>query len=296
MSTYLLKNKTLTLEINVLGAELTAITDHNTKTEYLWNGDPAYWKRHSPVLFPVVGSLKNQSYTYKEQVYTMPQHGFARDMEFQLIRKTDSEVRLRLEATRDTKKVYPFDFALEIGYRLTGRKITVMWKVINKDTASMYFNIGAHPAFMCPLKKGQSQSDYYISFDNRKPIHYLLINENGLAVKKPKEEQPILNTENGLLPITSHLFDRDALIIENNQSHCVSLLNSEKKPYITVRFDAPLFGLWSPAGKNAPFICIEPWYGRCDSSDFNGSIEEKEWGNHIEAGKEFKASYTIDIA
>ncbi len=295
MSVQILKNNDLTLKISSFGAELTGITDNAANREYLWKGDPAYWKRRSPVLFPVVGSLKNQSYHYRGKVYSLPQHGFARDLEFTPLRNTDSEIWFRLNWTKETLKVYPFEFALEIGYRLTHRRITVMWKVINQGLGDMFFSIGAHPAFMCPLIEGQSQSDYYIFFDNDAPIHYLLVNNKGLAVKKPYSEQAVLNTENGFLKIDPHLFDQDALIIENNQSHSVSLADSKKIPYVTVHFDAPLFGLWSPAGKNAPFICIEPWYGRCDSSDFNGSFEEKEWGNHLKAGKQFEAAYTIDI-
>jgi len=296
MSTHILKNNQLTLQIDELGAELTAITDNKTQTEYLWNADPAYWKRHSPILFPIVGSLKNQSYTYNGQEFTMSQHGFARDMKFTLKSKTESEIWFRLEATDETKKIYPFHFILEIGYQLLGRKITVMWKVLNQDISTMYFSIGGHPAFMCPLKENSIQSDCFISFDSEKPIHYLLIDEHGLAVKKVFDEQYTLITNHGLLSIDPHLFDQDALIIENDQCHSVSLLDAQKKPYLTVNFDASLFGLWSPAKKNAPFICIEPWYGRCDNSDFKGTLEEREWGNKLSVGKQFDAAYIIDIA
>ncbi len=296
MSVYSLKSDYLTIKINSLGAELTAVTDHNQNREYLWNGDPVYWKRHSPVLFPIVGSLKNQSYTYNGEIYQLPQHGFARDMEFVLISRSDTEIWFRLKANEETLKVYPFLFALEIGYRLESRKITVMWKVINQGDSDMYFSIGAHPAFFCPPEENQSQSDCYIALESHSQIHYLLVNDKGLAVKKPVEEQAVLDTDRGFLKITPHLFDQDALIIENNQFHTVSLAGPDKKPYVTVHFDAPLFGLWSPAGKNAPFICIEPWYGRCDNSDSSGKLEEKEWGNRLEANNHFEVSYTIDIA
>ncbi len=296
MSNHILKNKELTLCINDSGAELSSIKDNKTQTEYLWNADPAYWKRHSPILFPLVGSLKNQSYIYNDKTYSMSQHGFARDITFTLISKTDTEIWFGLNATEETKKIYPFQFILEIGYQLLDRKISVMWKVKNQDTSTMYFSIGGHPAFMCPLNEEENQNDYYISFDTVNPIHYLLIDEHGLVVKKSFDEQNILDTNNGILPIDSHLFDHDALIIEHKQSHQVSLLDAKKKTYLTVTFDAPLFGLWSPAMKNAPFICIEPWYGRCDSSDFSGTLEEREWGNKLKAGNVFDVSYTIDIA
>lgn len=295
MSNHILKNKELTLCINDSGAELSSIKDNKTQIEYLWNADPAYWKRHSPILFPLVGSLKNQSYIYNDKTYSMSQHGFARDITFTLKSKTDTEIWFGLNATEETKKIYPFHFILEIGYQLLDRRIEVMWRVKNQDTSTMYFSIGGHPAFMCPLNEKENQNDYFISFDTVNPIHYLLIDEHGLAVKKSFDEQNILDTNNGILPIDSHLFDHDALIIEHNQSHQVSLLDAKKKAYLTVTFDAPLFGLWSPAMKNAPFICIEPWYGRCDSNDFSGTLEEREWGNKLEAGNVFDVSYTIDI-
>lgn len=295
MARHTLQNEILTIQINELGAELTSIKDNQTNIEYLWNGDPAYWKRHAPILFPFVGSLKNKSYRYDGKTYPMSQHGFARDMEFTLMNKSDHEVWLSLEATKETLEKYPFQFRLELGYRLDGRTITVLWRVLNQDNKTMYFSIGGHPAFMCPLNGKGEQKDYYLQFDTNQPLHYLLINEEGMAVKKPFEQQEILETDNGILAIDPHMFDRDALIIEQNQCHEVSLLDPSKKPYLTVSFDAPLFGLWSPAGKNAPFICIEPWYGRCDSSDFDGTLEDREWGNVLEAGNAFEANYTITI-
>jgi galactose mutarotase-like enzyme len=216
-------------------------------------------------------------------------------MNFDLIRQTETELWFSLEANDETKAVYPFDFRLELGYRLEDNQITVLWKVINTGSSLLYFSIGGHPAFRCPMKEGELQSDYYLQFDSDKPIHYLLVDENGMAVNKPFEEQHILTTEDGFLPIYSHLFDRDALIIEDNQYHCVSFADSNKTPYLSVHFDAPLFGLWSPAKKKAPFVCIEPWYGRCDSSDFNGTLEERQHGNQLAAGEIFDASYTITI-
>ena len=295
MTTHILYNEALTLQIRELGAELISIKDKQTNTEYLWNGDPAYWKRHAPILFPFVGSLKNKSYRYNGITYPMSQHGFARDMEFTVINKSDREIWLSLEATEETLDKYPFNFRLELGYRLEEKTITVLWRVINQDNKTMYFSIGGHPAFACPIDGNGKQSDYYLQFDTNQPLHYLLINEDGTAVKKPFEQQETLETNKGILAIDPHMFDKDALIIEHNQCQEVSLLDPSKKAYLTVTFDAPLFGLWSPAKKNAPFICIEPWYGRCDSSDFDGTLEEREWGNELEVGKQFEASYTITI-
>jgi galactose mutarotase-like enzyme len=296
MEQHILKSNTLTLKMNEHGAELVSIYNHLTNTEYLWNADPLYWKRSSPILFPFVGTLNNKSYTYNGQNYSMDPHGFARDMRFSLLCKSEDEIWFSLDATEETQKTYPFLFRLEIGYRLEERKITVLWRVINRGESTMYFSIGAHPAFMCPLNSDEKQSDYSLLFDNKEPLRYLLINDKSLTVKKPKDQQELLITDSGIVPIHPHMFDQDALIIEDNQSHQVSLLTPDKKSYVTVTFDAPLFGLWSPAGKHAPFVCIEPWYGRCDSEDFNGTLEEREWGNQLEANGIFEANYTIEIS
>lgn len=295
MVNYTLENNHLSISAKNSGAELTSIIKKSNNKQYLWNADPSYWKRHSPILFPIVGSLKNQSFVHEGNTYTMSQHGFARDLDFILEEKTDTSILFSLNSSNETKKAYPFDFKLEVGYELKDNTIIVTWKVINLDKNTMYFSIGAHPAFMCPIDETSKQTDCYLGFDTKNPIHYIMLNEQGLAKKQPIEEQNTLELEDGLFKITPSLFDHDALIIENNQSHKVSLLNSNKQPYVTVSFNAPLFGLWSPAGKNAPFICIEPWYGRCDATDFQGELKDREWGNVLESGKVFQASYSIKI-
>lgn len=295
MSFHTLKNEELTLTFSDAGAELQAITDTKTGKEYLWNADPAYWKRISPVLFPIVGNLKNKTYSYQGQNYSLPQHGFARDMEFALLESNENSLSFLLESSNETLEVYPFPFQLIIRYTLIKRTVTVTWEVKNPGEESMYFSIGGHPAFLCPINPEDKQIDYYFSFDSNTPITVSKISENGLVIKDSSLSPVIIPLQDGLLPIDSHLFDDDALVIENNQYHSVSLLTPDKKPYVTVDFDAPLFGLWSPTRKNAPFVCIEPWYGRCDSEDYNGTLENREWGNVLEAGKIFQKSYTITI-
>ncbi|MDF2538901.1 MAG: Galactose mutarotase [Herbinix sp.] len=295
-SVHSLKNDFLEIQVNEFGAELISILNVKNQKQYLWNADPAYWKRNSPILFPIVGSLKNRTYTYQEKTYTLPQHGFARDMVFTVKEKTASQIWLSLQETEETLKVYPFRFRLEIGYELVNNKIRVMWKVTNSNTSTLYFSIGGHPGFLCPIDENFRQEDYYFLFDTKEPLHYLQVDDScGLVVKKSFEEQAVLSTEQGLVQIDNHMFDHDALIIEHDQCHSVALLTPDKKPYVTVTFDAPLFGLWSPSMKQAPFVCIEPWYGRCDSTGFNGNLEDREWGNSLEAGTQFETSYCIEI-
>lgn len=292
MSTFTLKNEALSVTIDTAGAEIISIQDLSG-TEYIWHADPAYWKRHAPVLFPFVGSLVGKEYRYHGKAYPMGQHGFARDMEFTLLASTATEARYLLRANEETLTKYPFDFELEIIYRLEGSAVTVIWQVTNRGEETMPFSIGAHPAFLCPIEPGTKRTDYEFRFDNEKPMTFHAIAEGGLADTHTEHALP--ETEQHFLTLSEHLFDGDALIIENDQAHLVELAKKGEKPYISVRFDAPLFGLWSPAGADTPFVCIEPWYGRCDATDFTGTLEEREYGQTALPGETVTYSYQIKI-
>lgn len=291
MSNYVLENDFLKVTVASLGAELQSIYDKDKEQEYLWNGDGKYWPRRAPVLFPFVGMLKNKEYIYQGKAYDMTQHGFARDFEFECTCQEESCLWFRLNSSERTLELYPFEFIFEIGYELDGRCLKVLWKVTNPSENKMYFSIGAHPGFMCPLKDCEKQPSYFIDFHTDKNLQYNLIKQDGLVGIYGEE----LALDQGIVSIDAHMFDRDALIIENSQTQAVSLLDSHKKPYVTVHFDAPLFGVWSPAGKNAPFVCIEPWYGRCDRVDFNGTLEQREYGQKLDAHAVFEKNYIIEI-
>lgn len=291
MAVYSLEDGQIKICVDTLGAELRSLKKTATDTEYMWDAKPEYWKRISPVLFPIVGSLNNGCYRYDGKEYPMSQHGFARDMEFELLQQTRDELRFVLRADEQTKEKYPFDFELELGYRIWENNLVVSWKVTNRDSREMHFSIGGHPAFLCPIGGKGVQTEYKLSFDAGNKITSGIIGEGGTLSSRTKE----YTLKDGLMDITAGLFDEDALIIENNQAHKVSLCDREGQPYLTVSFDAPLFGLWSPAGKNAPFICIEPWYGRCDREAFEGDLSEREWGNRLAPGSVFYAEYTITV-
>lgn len=290
MSTYQLKNEELEITINSHGAELTCLRDVKSGNNYLWDAKPEYWARYSPVLFPLVGGLRGKEYTYQGAKYKMSQHGFARDMEFSLKEQTDDTIWFVLHNTEETMAVYPFPFALEIGYQLSGRALRVMWKVHNTGQTNMYFSIGAHPAFRCPIMPQTKREEYYIQFEGADELTYRLLTKDGLAQKTTNS----LQTAGGIIPFDKQLFSNDALVFEHDQAQSVSLLTKEKVPYITVRFDAPVFGVWTPTCGDAPFICIEPWYGRCDAEDFSGELQDREWGNCLSKGETFEASYEIE--
>lgn len=291
MGIYALKHGNLSALLTSAGAELKALKNCSTGQEYMWDGNPEFWKRTSPVLFPLVGNYRNKETRFNGHVYTLPQHGFARDMEFELISLAKDEIWFGLSSNPETLRRFPFLFRLEIGYRLGESSIDVIWRVINRGKETMYFSIGGHPAFVCPMKKGERRSDYYLHFDAEREVKSRMIGESGLAT----DTVLTYPLEDGYLRISDELFDQDALVIEHNQAHRVSLCTPDKKPYVTVCFDAPLFGVWSSPKKAAPFVCIEPWYGRCDHENFSGTLQEREWGNALEPSGTFEAVYTIEI-
>ncbi len=290
MALFQISNEKITIQVDSLGAELKSLKSVPDNREYMWHGDPAYWGRTSPVLFPVVGGLRGGIYRLDGREYSMGQHGFARDMEFQLKSQVATEIWFTLNDNEETKKKYPYPFRLEIGYELTGRTVTVKWKVSGQGQEPIWFSIGGHPAFLCPIDPGTDQTQYRLIFDAKDRIVSSCI-EGGLVGKEKKAYA----LRDGMLSVTADLFDEDALVIEGDQAHSVALARPNGKPYLTVTFDAPLFGIWSPPKKKAPFICIEPWYGRCDSVDFAGDFKDREWTQELSGG-DFEAAYQITIA
>lgn len=287
MSIHELKNNQLKVAVSTHGAEL--ISAQLNDTEYMWDADEHYWARVSPVLFPFVGGLQGKEYRIDGTSYAMEQHGFARDMNFSFSRTSETEMWFSLISDENTLSRYPYAFELLIGYETDGNELKITWKVKNTDKKTMYFSIGAHPAFLCPPNDKMDQSDCYLQFDND-TIHYQKINSEGLFLDA-KYNLPL--DEQHAYRIKTTTFDDDALIVQDGQAHTVSLLTSDKQPYVTVNFEAPLFGLWSPAKKEAPFICIEPWYGRCDAVGYDGELKDREYEQTLDAGKTFTASYTI---
>lgn len=290
---HILKNDVLTVEVSEHGAELHSI--RKGATEYLWQADPKFWARHSPVLFPIVGSVWDKLYRVDGKIYELGQHGFARDMDFVKVEGNDTEVFYRLESNDETLKKYPWPFRLEIGYKLKGNAIEVIWRVYNPGTEEMYFQIGAHPAFYYPDYDPETDERGYFSFDRSEGLECIRIMEKGCvdAVTKYPLEIP----QDGLLPLRKDTFDViDTIMLQDSQIGRVTLHRNDGTPWLSLKFTAPVVGLWSPPTKNAPFICIEPWYGRCDRAGYTGDYRQKDWVNRLEPGKGFEGIYTIEIA
>lgn len=289
---YAIENEQLKVEVESLGAELKSMLDKQTKVDYMWCADPAYYKRTSPNLFPIVGSLKDGKYTYNGKEYAMSQHGFARDYEWKAVKKSDTEISFFLASTEETLEKYPFAFELELRYVLSGRDLTVTWFVKNPSDQKMYFSCGGHPCFTCPIHGEADKSGYGYNFHMDGDVTYTALD---LPTGTMLPEEHTLHLENGKAAFTPEFFDKGAYIVAGGQTKKVSLYDPSGEDYLTVSFDAPLFGLWSAEGRNAPYAAIEPWYGRCDRVDFDGTLEDREWGNELEAGKTFEGSYTISV-
>lgn len=286
MSEIRLTNKNITAVINYHGAELKSLTKDGH--EYMWCADPTYWGRTSPVLFPFVGQVADGVFRYEGNEYKMGQHGFARDMDFELVENDEKSCRFVFKSNDETRAKYPLDFDLYIGYKLKDNGIEVEWEVANPYDKTLQFSIGAHPAFNCDLSKTS-----ICIRKNGEPVTSFINSVFGKGLLTDKKAQ--VDVANGIMDLDVHTFDGDAFVIENDQIDQVDILDEKKERVLAVKFTSPLVGIWSPPGKNAPFLCIEPWYGRADKEGFAGELVDREWNNTLEPGKTFKVSYMIEI-
>ena len=278
-----IKNSTLTAEIKYFGAELCSLKDNDNK-EYIWEGNPNIWGKYSPILFPIVGTLKNDSYHYNDTSFHLSRHGFARDMEFKLIEKQEHRAAFSLQSSADSLKSYPFKFELQIIYTLNNNSLTIEYKVINDDEAEMPFSIGAHPAFTLP----NQFENYSIEFEKQETLNYYLL-ENNLISNETKS----LALKDKKVSLNYDLFKNDALIFKTLESNSLTILE-HNKPFLRVNFeDFPSLGIWTKL--NAPFLCIEPWFGYSDTTESSGNLFQKEGIIVLNPKQTFKSQYHITI-
>ncbi|WP_269242484.1 aldose 1-epimerase family protein [Flavobacterium limnophilum] len=278
-----ISNSNLTAQINHFGAELFSLKNHENQ-EYIWEGNPAFWGKHSPILFPIVGTLKNNSYHYEGTEYQLSRHGFARDMEFKLIKQSESSATFSLTSSEESRKVYPFDFELQIIYTLDENKLIIGYNIINNNNGVMPFSIGAHPAFALP----KSFDAYALAFEYPETLTSFEL-ENDLLSDKSTTIEMIDNQ----VSLDYSLFEKDALIFKRLQSKNITVLENDK-PLLRVQFDDfPNLGIWTK--NNAPFLCIEPWLGYSDTVHSTGNILEKEGIQLLEAKKSLQCNFSIEI-
>lgn len=287
-----IQNKLLKITVHPIGAELCNISAINTGTEFMWDANPDIWGSFAPNLFPIIGGLKSGTYRYNDTTYSLPKHGFVRhNNAIQLTEATDTALTYTLEYDEASLKCYPFKFKFSITFALIDNTITVTHIVNNLDVTPLFFSVGGHPAFKCPVFPNETYSDYHLEFETPETaVTHLLNTSNGLVSNNTK---PVLNNTT-VLQLTPNLFDADALIFKDLKSRKVALKSKTHGCILTVAYpDFNYLGIW--AKPNANFVCIEPWLGIADNEDTNQILETKEGILSLAPQNTFKASYTISI-
>lgn len=289
---YSIKNELLNIGIKAKGAELSQITSAKHQTEFMWQADPKFWGSSAPNLFPIIGCMKEDFYTYEGQTYKMPKHGFARHNEnFTVSNQTDSSITFVLTSDETLYALYPFKFELHITYTLTENTLSVHHKVKNLDIKPLYFSLGGHPAFNCPINADEEYNDYFLEFEKpEESPSYLLNMSSGLLTEHTK---PVF-TEGNIIKLRPDLFDEDALIFKSLNSRVINLKHKSEGLLLKVNFeDFKQLGIW--AKPNAPYVCIEPWLGYADLETTDQNIKTKDGILELEAASTFSAAYHISI-
>ena len=286
---YEIKNEYIKAKIKSFGAELNSLQKIDDSLEYIWQGDKEFWARHSPILFPIVGRLKNDSYFYKNQKYNMSQHGFARDKEFEIVEKKDDFIEFKLSSDEKTLKIYPFSFELYLSYKLERNSLIVSYKVINKSDEKMLFSIGAHPAFNWSLEKDLKKEDYFLEFEINNSKRYFL-NELGLVF-----DSIDLKFEDKKLFLNEELFKNDALVFNDLNIKNLTFKNIRNENFIKLNFENFAYlGIWSkPSG--SPFLCIEPWFGVADEENASQNFEDKKGIINLQKDEIFSCFYSVEV-
>ncbi len=286
-----IENGQLSVSIQQKGAEICSLKSKSTQQEYMWDANPDIWASYAPVLFPIIGCLKNGTYTYKGRSYSIPKHGFIRNNEGGIIDKQSAtSLTLKYSHNEDTLAMYPFAFIFYITFTLDHNKLIVTHKVVNQGDEEMLFSLGAHPGFRCPFNSGEEYEDYFIEFEHEESDCTWKVSTNGLTNGETKPV--LLNTHE--LPLTKTTFLEDALIFKNLTSRKVSLKNRCNNNSLSLSYsDFNYLGIWAKPG--APFVCIEPWLGITDDESSTGDLVKKEGIIALAAQQTFEASYVIEI-
>lgn len=289
---FIIENEFLKIKGNTHGGELVSIKGKKSNSEYLWQGIPFWWKLYSPVLFPIIGKVKNFEYRYEGKTYFMPQHGFASKAKYKLIENKDNILAFELKNNEETEKIYPFKFSLINEYKIEKNSIIITHKVKNLDNKNIYFSLGVHPALKCPMYKEKDElNDYYLKFNKIENSSILEINKEDFLTGK--ERQYFNNCDE--LNLSEEVFKDGTLIFKNLESDKITLKSRKHNRSVSLEFkNFPYLAIWAPDRKTN-FVCIEPWFGHADYKDFTGEIKDKEGIIKLEKNKEFKCTYKIII-
>lgn len=288
-----IKNDFVSAVIDSKGAELKSYIDNNGK-DYIWCGDPKYWKGTSPVLFPMVGNLRNGKTMINGVEYEISKHGFARDNEFQVLEQAADKVVFSYSYTEETLKIFPFRFNLRLTYSLNGTALTLTYDVFNLDNQDMYYHLGAHPAFNCPMNEGERFTDYILKFEKQETCMSPVYDNKNLVISN--ENRICRLNDSDTLHLNYELFSEDALIFDDMSSRKVSLLHSSTRKGISVDFNTfDVLAFWTPMPTDAPFICIEPWNGSAIYSDEDNEFKHKRCIQTAKAGEQQSFRLIFDM-
>ncbi|MGR3810499.1 aldose 1-epimerase family protein [Jiulongibacter sp. NS-SX5] len=286
-----LENDFIKAWIKPKGAELKSLVCKASGIEHVWDANPRYWGKSSPVLFPIVGGLKDNSYTYDGESYELSRHGFARDMVFEVESKNSETATFLLKSTEETLKVYPFSFELRLIYTILENQLELKYEVKSTGNNTMYFSIGGHPAFMVPFGEEGSYSEYKLELPEDTSLKRWLLNEQGLLNGETEE----VELTNGNLPLSKELFYKDALVLKDLESKSITLSSAQSSNKLVFSFeDFPFFGIW--AAKDAPFVCLEPWCGVADSAEHNQELTQKEGIEALNSGQVFTRAWRVAVS
>jgi len=289
---YCLENEFIAVKIKGTGAELCSYYDKQKQREIIWQADPSHWKRHAPILFPIVGKVNKNKIRLENETFTLNQHGFVRDEEFNIVEQSNSSITLINNSSKTTKEIFPFEYTLKVMFSLLEKELKVIYTVENNSLQKMYFCIGAHPGFNCPFDKVSSFSDYELEFEKTECSDRLLLNDDGFRTGKRAKEWLCSNT----IKLNEELFNQDALIFDDLKSTYLTIGSKKKNLNEKIKigwFNYPHMGIWKPLN-NAPFICIEPWNGMADEANLNQDFKNKYGVIHLESRNYFECFYTIE--
>jgi galactose mutarotase-like enzyme len=287
--TFSINNSLLSISVNKNGAELASVLQLDNQFEFIWNANPTVWNRHAPVLFPIIGKLKNNKISINGILYEMSQHGFARDCDFELINKTEESLTFLLVSNLKTHEKYPFEFQFYIIYSFTEitNQLKITYRVTNNSTIEMPFSIGAHPGFKLPIPDlNQYNIDFYYLNDIER---HLLV--EGLF----NNEKENIKLENHQLKLNTELFDNDAIVLKNCATKKIALKHQYSNYEVSCEFnDFKDLGIWAKKG-NQEFICLEPWLGFSDNIDSDSEIDNKKGIIILPINETFEASYFLNF-
>lgn len=286
-----IRNDAMTVTIDELGAQLMSVTAADG-TEYLWNGDPAYWTGRAPNLFPYVGRLTNDRYTYGGKTYQMTRHGFAKRTVFTPADQGDANLTLRMTDTPESRENYPFSFRFDVSYVLEGRTLVIVYAVENRGRETMYFGLGGHPGFRVPLEAGKEFDDYRLTFARPSQPCRVLLSENYML---SGHDTPYPLEDGAVLPLRHDLFDQDAVILKNFE-RTMTLSAGEGSRGLTLSCpNMRYLGIWHMPKTDAPYVCLEPWASLPSRQDVVEDLAQQNDLIALEAGQRYENRWTITI-